>query len=82
MKADGVDPATATKQQWLDAIDKLNKAVDSGQIRAFTGNDYTEDLTAGNIVAAIGWSGDAHRSARTRTPSGGCRPKAARRSRT
>lgn len=58
LKADGIDPSKATKQQWLDAIDKLRGAVDSGQLRRFTGNDYTQDLTNGNVVAAIGWSGD------------------------
>ncbi|MFN8160216.1 MAG: spermidine/putrescine ABC transporter substrate-binding protein [Solirubrobacterales bacterium] len=59
MKADGVDPNKATQQDWLDAIDKLKKAVDDGQIRRFTGNDYARDLTKGDVVAAIGWSGDA-----------------------
>ena len=29
MKADGVDPTTATKQDWLDAIDKIKEASDS-----------------------------------------------------
>ena len=46
------------------AIDKIGEAADSGQIRGFTGNEYTEDLTSGNVVAAIGWSGDAIRSGR------------------
>ena len=59
MKADGVDLAKATDQDWLDAIDKIQEAVDSGQIRDFTGNDYADDLTRGDVVAAIGWSGDA-----------------------
>ncbi len=59
MKAEGVDPEEATNEEWTKAIDKIKSAADSGQIRRFTGNDYTEDLTAGNIVAAIGWSGDA-----------------------
>ncbi len=59
MKAQGVDPNNATEQEWLDAIDKLKGAVDSGQIRRFTGNDYARDLTKGSVVAAIGWSGDA-----------------------
>lgn len=76
MLAEGVDPAQASAQQWLDAIDKLGAAADSGQIRKFTGNEYTEDLTAGNIVAAIGWSGDAslieNKNAEWRMPSEGC----------
>jgi spermidine/putrescine transport system substrate-binding protein len=76
MLAEGVDPAEASSQQWLDAIDKLKSAADSGQIRKFTGNEYTEDLTAGNIVAAIGWSGDAslieNENAEWRMPTEGC----------
>lgn len=59
MKAEGVDPTEASDEEWETAIDKVKSAAQSGQIRRFTGNDYTEDLTAGNIVAAIGWSGDA-----------------------
>jgi spermidine/putrescine transport system substrate-binding protein len=59
MKADGIDPADATDQDWLDAIEKIEQAAASGQIRDFTGNDYADDLTRGDVVAAIGWSGDA-----------------------
>lgn len=76
MLAEGVDPAQASAEQWLNAIDKLKAAADSGQIRKFTGNEYTEDLTAGNIVAAIGWSGDAslieNENAEWRMPTEGC----------
>jgi spermidine/putrescine transport system substrate-binding protein len=76
MLAEGVDPAKAGADQWLAAIDKIKAAADSGQIRRFTGNDYTEDLTAGNIVAAIGWSGDAslieNPNAEWRMPAEGC----------
>lgn len=59
MKADGIDPNKATQQQWLDTIDKLKSAVASGQIRRFTGNDYTRDMANGDVSALIGWSGDA-----------------------
>ncbi len=59
MKADGVDPAEASTEEWLDAIDKIGEAAESGQIRKFTGNDYTRDLANGDAVAVIGWSGDA-----------------------
>ena len=31
---------------------------DKGQIRRFTGNDYADDLAAGNIVIAQAYSGD------------------------
>jgi spermidine/putrescine transport system substrate-binding protein len=59
MKADGIDPVDATDQDWLDAIAKIEDAAASGQIRDFTGNDYADDLSRGDVVAAIGWSGDA-----------------------
>jgi spermidine/putrescine transport system substrate-binding protein len=76
MLAEGVDPAQASAEQWIDAINKLGDAADSGQIRRFTGNEYTEDLTAGNLVAAIGWSGDAslieNENAEWRMPTEGC----------
>ena len=59
MKADGIDPADATTEDWMAAIDKIREASESGQIRRFTGNDYTKDLANGDTVAVIGWSGDA-----------------------
>jgi spermidine/putrescine transport system substrate-binding protein len=59
MKADGVDPADASTEDWLAAIEKIGEAAESGQIRKFTGNDYTRDLANGDAVAVIGWSGDA-----------------------
>jgi spermidine/putrescine transport system substrate-binding protein len=59
MKADGIDPATATEQDWLDTIDKIKQAGESGQIRRFTGNDYARDLAAGDAVAVVGWAADA-----------------------
>jgi spermidine/putrescine transport system substrate-binding protein len=74
--AEGIDPTEADTEDWLNAIDKLKAANESGQIRDFTGNEYTEDLTAGNIVAAIGWSGDAsiveNENAEWRMPAEGC----------
>ncbi len=76
MRGDGVNMDEATKEDWLAAIDKLDQAVDSGQIRRVTGNDYTEDLTSGNVVASIGWSGDAYLIGRNdvewRRPEEGC----------
>jgi len=59
MAADGIDPKEATTEDWLNAIDKLKQNVDNGQIRKFTGNDFVQDLAKGDVVAAIGWSGDA-----------------------
>lgn len=40
------------------AFDKIEKAKADGQIRAFTGNDYTDDLSSGNFAACVAWSGD------------------------
>ena len=36
----------------------IKKAVDSGQIRQFTGNDYSGPLAKGDLAAAMSWSGD------------------------
>jgi spermidine/putrescine transport system substrate-binding protein len=55
----GIDPEEATEADWMKAIEKIKGAVESGQIRRFTGNDYARDLTSGDAVAVIGWSGDA-----------------------
>jgi spermidine/putrescine transport system substrate-binding protein len=59
MKCEGVDPSEATEADWMKAIEKLKSAAESGQIRRFTGNDYARDLTSGDAVAVMGWSGDA-----------------------
>ncbi|MFL5870184.1 MAG: PotD/PotF family extracellular solute-binding protein [Solirubrobacterales bacterium] len=59
MKAMGVDPTQATEDDWMAAIDKVKEAADAGQIRKFTGNDYTRDLANNDAAAVIGWSGDA-----------------------
>jgi spermidine/putrescine transport system substrate-binding protein len=58
MLSNGHDPSNFTKAQFDDAINKLQKAVDAGQIRRFTGNDYAPELAKGDIAACIGWSGD------------------------
>lgn len=59
LKCMGIDPEEATEEQWLAAVDKIKKAAESGQIRRFTGNDYIQDLEAGNVDFVLGWSGDA-----------------------
>jgi spermidine/putrescine transport system substrate-binding protein len=76
LQSEGTPPDEATKEDWLAAIEKLRDARDSGQIRRFTGNEYTEDLTAGNVVAALGWSGDitliGREGVEWRRPTDGC----------
>lgn len=58
MLGQGVDSSKATKAQCSAAIDKINEENEKGQIRRFTGNDYTKDLAAGNLWACVAWSGD------------------------
>jgi spermidine/putrescine transport system substrate-binding protein len=52
------DPTDFDDDDWANALDELKKAVAAGQFRRFTGNDYVDDLNAGNIVACEAWSGD------------------------
>lgn len=56
--SEGADPSNFTDDQWGTALEKLSKARTDGQIRAFTGNEYINDLAAGNIAACVAWSGD------------------------
>jgi spermidine/putrescine transport system substrate-binding protein len=55
----GYDPEKASVDEFMEAIDKIGEAADSGQIRGFTGNEYTKDITKGDTWLLIGWSGDA-----------------------
>ena len=48
----------ATLDDMMGAIDKIDQANKSGQIRRFTGNDYTTDLTKGNLWVSVAYSGD------------------------
>ena len=54
----GADPANVTDAQYDQALATIESAVKSGQIRRFTGNDYTQDLASGNVAACVAWSGD------------------------
>jgi spermidine/putrescine transport system substrate-binding protein len=54
----GKDPTKATIDDQLEAIETISKANDAGQFRRFTGNDYTTDLTKGNVAIALAYSGD------------------------
>ena len=48
----------ATLDDVLAAIEKLDQENKKGQIRRFTGNDYTTDLAKGNVWVAVAYSGD------------------------
>ncbi len=54
----GKDPSQATLADLDLAVAEIQKALDAGIIRAFTGNEYAEDLVSGNVVLAMAWSGD------------------------
>ena len=58
MLANGDDPSKVTKASFDLAVKRLQKAVDSGQIRQFTGNDYAPLLAKGDVWACAAWSGD------------------------
>ncbi|MBL3665673.1 spermidine/putrescine ABC transporter substrate-binding protein [Streptomyces sp. M2CJ-2] len=52
------DPAKFTADDYDAAVARIQKAVDKSQIRRFTGNDYTSDLTKGDLAACLAWAGD------------------------
>lgn len=58
MSHQGANPSDFTSDQFYAALDYLEEQIASGQIRQVTGNDYLAALESGDIIAAIGWSGD------------------------
>ena len=58
MLSNGDDPTAVTDDSFNAAVDRVQAAVDSGQIVKFTGNDYMQPLTRGTFVASLSWSGD------------------------
>ena len=54
----GNDPSNFTEDQFNQALDALQKQIDSGQIRQVAGNDYAGAMESGDVTAVIGWSGD------------------------
>jgi spermidine/putrescine transport system substrate-binding protein len=58
MLSNGDDPAKVTDATFDRAMKTIQAAVDSGQVRQFTGNDYAPILAKGDLSAAMSWSGD------------------------
>jgi spermidine/putrescine transport system substrate-binding protein len=58
MFSNGDDPSKVTDASFDRAIKRIQKAVDSGQVRQFTGNDYSGPLSKGDLSACMAWSGD------------------------
>jgi spermidine/putrescine transport system substrate-binding protein len=58
MAYNGDDPSKITDATFNKAISTIQKAVHSGQIRQFYGNDYASALSNGDLMATMAWSGD------------------------
>jgi spermidine/putrescine transport system substrate-binding protein len=58
LRSQGVDLSTVTEDQFMNAIDFLEKKISDGWLLKATGNSYTLELEKGNAYAVIGWSGD------------------------
>jgi spermidine/putrescine transport system substrate-binding protein len=58
MLSNGDDPTKVTDKSFNAAFNRIKKAADNKQIRAFTGNDYAPTLAKGDLAAAMSWSGD------------------------
>jgi spermidine/putrescine transport system substrate-binding protein len=58
MLSQGNSPENPTTESIQQAVDLVREQNDKGQIRRFTGNDYADDLAAGNIAIAQAYSGD------------------------
>jgi len=54
----GKSLASFTDADFDAAIAEIQKAKDAGQIKGFTGNDYTKPLAAGDTAACVAWTGD------------------------
>ncbi len=54
----GVKLDSFTADQFAAAIKVIQDAKDAGQIKGFTGNDYTKPLASGDTAACVAWTGD------------------------
>jgi spermidine/putrescine transport system substrate-binding protein len=59
MLSQGGSVQEPTSEAVTKAVDLVQEQKDNGQIRRFTGNDYIDDLAAGNLIVAQAYSGDA-----------------------
>lgn len=59
MQSQGVDiDSDWGRAEFESALDFIEQKIEEGYIRKVKGNSYMEDLTSGNAVAGITWSGD------------------------
>jgi spermidine/putrescine transport system substrate-binding protein len=58
MLAMGKDTASFTDADFNAACAEIQSAKNAGQIKGFTGNDYTKPLASGDTAACMAWTGD------------------------
>jgi spermidine/putrescine transport system substrate-binding protein len=58
MLLDGADPSRPTEAAAGAALDRLESATRSGQIRRYTGNEFRDALKSGEFALCLAWSGD------------------------
>ncbi|MEU7059688.1 spermidine/putrescine ABC transporter substrate-binding protein [Streptomyces sp. NPDC046197] len=58
MQGNGVGITKWTADDFHTVCDQVEREVRRGQIRRFTGNDYTKDLVSGDVLACQAYSGD------------------------
>lgn len=59
MQSQGVDITSGWgKTEFENAVNEIEQRIEDGYIRKVKGNSYLEDLTSGNSLAGITWSGD------------------------
>lgn len=54
----GVNLADVTADQFAAALAVIQQAKDAGQLKGFTGNEYTKPLASGDTAACLAWTGD------------------------
>lgn len=59
MQGEGVDVTRWTESDFHRMCDRVERMVRKKHIRRFTGNDYTSDLSKGDVLACQAYSGDA-----------------------
>ena len=54
----GKNLGTVTADEFTAALAVVQAAKDAGQIKGFTGNEYTKPLASGDTAACVAWTGD------------------------
>lgn len=56
----GIDPNSATPEDWQAAADLLQQQRDDGIVRQYFTQNYTNALTNGDVALTMAWSGDIY----------------------